>query len=132
MSSLLPVLASDPPQMELCNVCPKPGVCCNNFILGGGEERFPVESWRENAEALLVAWGLPFTVLGERTRIMDADGEHVVPEFGCTHVTGEGRCGIYNERPATCRTFVPGTDELCAFHHLHHAYRAEVAERYPE
>lgn len=36
MDSLLPVLRSEVPQMQLCNWCPKPGHCCNGFELSGG------------------------------------------------------------------------------------------------
>lgn len=77
----------------------------------------------EEAQAFLDDEKLPFTPLRVIEEVTYEDGTvGVIPIFGCTHVTAEGRCSIYETRPETCRIFVPGSDHLCVFHPLHQRY----------
>lgn len=116
MSTLLPILYSQPPQMSLCSICPEPGRCCKQVCLPSAPP-FWKSSWKEDARAWLTDNELPFAPhsIGT-THIADNGDEYVVIWFGCHNLTAQGLCGIYETRPDTCRTFVPGSDALCVFH----------------
>ena len=45
----------------------------------------------------------------------DADGK-VEWRFTCPALGADGRCTIYESRPAVCREYEPGQDILCARH----------------
>lgn len=62
--------------------------------------------------------GLPFlpehvipTKYFEGDAVSPLDREWV---YSCIHLTGEGRCGNYDERPNLCRIFRAGIDQPCA------------------
>jgi len=42
----------------------------------------------------------------------DSDGWFVLFEADCTHLEHDGRCGIYEDRPAICRTH---ENEFCEY-----------------
>jgi Fe-S-cluster containining protein len=113
MSSALVVL-NDDPRLQLCSICPTPGRCCKEFFIPGlGRGLFQGESWREEAAAQLEREDLPYEPIRAIARTCMPGWVMVV--FGCKHVTAEGCCSIYEERPDTCRIFIPTTDELCVF-----------------
>lgn len=118
MSTLLPVLYSQPPQMSLCSICPEPGRCCKQFCLPSAPS-FWEKSWREDAQKWLDENELPYAPHSRSQHACtdpETGDEYVLVWFGCNHVTPDGRCGIYETRPDTCRIFVPASDPLCAFH----------------
>jgi len=53
--------------------------------------------------------GLPF--------IPEVVNEHGYWIFNCPVLGPDGRCGDYENRPATCRSYEPGVDALCVLHH---------------
>lgn len=115
VSSLLPVLQSQAAPMSLCAICPEPGHCCKKFSLQGA---FLFEDWQADLEEVLRVGGVPFFRLHSLGPIVrdDIDGQDYVSVFlSCTNVSENGRCGIYESRPALCRKYVPTTDGLCVF-----------------
>lgn len=60
----------------------------------------------KGVQAADVWLGLPFLPLYK-----SPSGEW---RYWCQHLTREGRCGIYDQRPAVCRAYEPGSDRgLC-------------------
>lgn len=122
MSSLLPILNSHGAPGTLCSICPDPGKCCRNFLLSrnnGDQLTFWAETWREDAHAELDLRKLPFRIDRiESTSITASFREYVTLRYSCGHLTADGRCGIYEDRPDTCRLYTPGTSDLCAFGEL--------------
>lgn len=97
--------------MSLCDVCLNPGACCRDFIVSsfGGEtgKARPQEPMSlEKAEHLVLSMGLPFTPSRQQ------DGG--IWRFSCLALQHDGRCGIYEDRPGLCRSYVAGSDGLCA------------------
>jgi Fe-S-cluster containining protein len=117
---------------DLCAACPKPGVCCNNFVLANPDFRFLPENWESEADAQLREWDEPFVVRGEAWREECTYGKtYVTPYLGCNFVTEEGRCSIYENRPETCRIFRPGESALCVFHVNHVRMLVQAHESNP-
>ena len=94
----------------LCESCLRPGNCCTNLALRGGPYPFLAEAPMsfEAAEHLAMRNSLPFRPLWQ-----DADG---IWRWWCPSLSPEGRCTIYETRPALCRSYAAGSDKLC-FHH---------------
>lgn len=126
MSSLLPVLQENHPMMSMCNWCPEPGHCCKKFQLsapGNGEYGTNFSFWkgdrdgtlaRRDAEAELERRGVPFVIHSVDEEWRTERGHHFVRfYFCCPELLPSGRCGIYEERPDLCRSFIPGSDDLC-------------------
>ena len=110
--------------MTFCSICPEPGRCCRKFCLNHENDgrwealTFFRDSWREDAAEHARQQGHPFAPLEiiEHDPILDTEGrERVMVWWTCPKLTPEGRCGTYADRPRLCRTFVPGTNGLCAF-----------------
>jgi Fe-S-cluster containining protein len=103
--------------MSLCSICPEPGRCCKQFCLPSAPP-FWKSSWEEDAQAWLDKYELPYAPhsIGSTHTDEESGEEYVAVWFGCPHVTEKGLCGIYQTRPDTCRTFLPGSDSLCVFH----------------
>lgn len=116
------VILNNVPQMSLCSICHKPGACCSRFNLFVDQEENPMtvweNTWREDAQNILDERRLPFRPVELLGRFTDDESGDVygTPYFSCDHLTTEGQCGIYNERPRLCRTFVPASSPLCVFH----------------
>lgn len=73
------------------------------FVLGAGEwARWHLRTAVENHLRRL---SLPFLPLD-----MSPEGEW---RFWCPKLDANGRCGIYDDRPAACRNYEPQTDGLC-------------------
>lgn len=75
----------------------------------------------EDAEKLLperlAAAGLPFDPLSPGMLHRSPEGDPVlIWMFACRALTPTGRCGIYETRPAVCRTYEPASDGLCVHH----------------
>jgi Fe-S-cluster containining protein len=97
-------------EASLCETCTDPGRCCRRFSLNIGW--FSKANWKQEAEKALEQYNVPFYA----ESIYKEEAEMVVPWFSCTKLGGDGRCTIYDERPHVCRTYKPGSDELCAMH----------------
>ena len=94
----------------LCAVCLEPGACCKKLNLSGGPrsalgEHVGSPMSFERAEHIALKVGIPFRPSEQR-----ADGTWL---WTCNQLTDEGLCGIYESRPALCRSFAPGQDPLC-------------------
>jgi Fe-S-cluster containining protein len=121
--NLLPILAADAPQMSLCGICPVPGACCKGFKLSEPNEdgerwnpTFWVDSWEADASKWLQDKELDFVPARPAETWTAADGrEYCTVQFDCSHITEEGKCGIYATRPRLCRVYRPLSDPLCKF-----------------
>lgn len=75
----------------------------------------------EHAETVLperlAAAGLPFDPLSPGMLHRSPEGDPVlIWMFACRALTPTGRCGIYETRPAICRTYEAASDGLCVQH----------------
>jgi Fe-S-cluster containining protein len=121
MSELLPVLRENHPAMSLCTWCPMPGSCCKKFTLTskskecyGSNFSFWKGSAQQDAQKELDRRGLPFIPAGISVEGNTRRGHRFVQlEYDCPHLQADGRCGIYATRPDVCRSFIPGTNDLC-------------------
>lgn len=105
--------------LHLCDHCTKPGLCCREIHIYSGENARTLGGAETKLEALVWLatvyhfddWmshiGLPF--LPEQR---EENGDWVL---SCPHLTVEGRCGDYENRPRLCRTYEPGLDAPCVF-----------------
>lgn len=103
----------------LCESCIAPGSCCKKMHLTGGVSlhdgvRLGKPMSHELAEKLTALNGL-HTFFPTHQR---PDGSW---EFACTALQPDGRCGIYEDRPELCKSYVAGSDPLCV-----HYFSAEV------
>lgn len=101
-----------------CDVCPTPGVCCKDMHLSNAGGGAALSFWIDEGGSRLMALvqmakeALPFIPLeGE-------PGEHegrryIYFRVACPELRGDGRCGIYEHRPALCRSYQAGDDALC-------------------
>ena len=112
----------------LCDHCKLPGRCCTGFTLNHHAVRpeasdlevlaflatvvtsndprdgMPLVGTTKGSTNIMI--GLPFMPLS------NTEGYR---RFWCFNLdVTTGRCGDYENRPALCRHFEPGTDELCA------------------
>lgn len=103
--------------MSLCDTCRVPGHCCRRFILNGGDF-----AWRTT---MLEALAAASTVLHGTDDIGYQIGLPFVPFYRdsngrwwwwCPHLTRDGRCDDYENRPHVCRSFEPASDPLCIYH----------------
>lgn len=106
--------------MSACDTCPKPGNCCNDFVLNGVTVwtrplRFHKDSWEEGAFKYMRDQGMPFQPLRIDERFPEQDGE-VGVRWMCPVLTPAGRCGDYDNRPQLCRDYQPGDDRLCVLY----------------
>lgn len=110
------VRLDDLPQMTLCSICPKPGHCCKSFTLFTLDET-EVTFWRDGFEEQAKEYA-PFVPTIQAEYVSKETGEpYVSVRWSCPHLTGQGRCGIYETRPVICRRFLPGDkSQLCVFH----------------
>lgn len=119
MSSLLPVLHEHNPAMSLCQMCPKPGMCCKNFPLsqGGFEVTFWEGSWKKDVETFLKEKKLPFIPVKIHAYYQTKEFfKYVTVVYSCPKVTPEGRCSIYKDRPDLCKRYLPGESDICCFY----------------
>lgn len=121
MSTALVVL-NNVPQMHLCSICPKPGVCCSNFVLPG------ITFWEDDTPEFIILrmkeeQGIDHFIPVQQGQLFGFDDKSLKHygywRFSCSKLK-DGRCSIYNTRPAVCSDFVPTTGEgLCAFDEEH-------------
>jgi len=98
-----------------CDNCLVPGYCCRSFSLfrEGDEKTFWVDD-QESIQLFLKDEELPFLVNKEIGRWENKEGrEYATYSFRCPHLEDNGRCGIYEDRPKTCRIFEAGANPLC-------------------
>jgi Fe-S-cluster containining protein len=77
-----------------CDECK--GACCEYFVLKTRDVRLPDSDSRRWLEL--------------HAEVDDASTEMTF-DCRCTKLTTDGRCGIYETRPLTCRLFVPGSQD---------------------
>lgn len=113
------VILDNNPAMNLCSVCPKPGKCCSGFTLTNSTHNgsFWEDEWPSAGERLLKENDLPYVPMElDSIAVSDDDGRRFGRGlFKCEKLLPTGRCGIYDERPITCRIFIPGSNQLCVF-----------------
>lgn len=103
--------------VPLCDICRNPGACCRSFGLtrSSGE---PLALWdSQDKDEQLSAHGLPsFHVIDTiSTHIDETSGQNYsVHRYGCSLLQPDGRCGDYANRPQLCRSYVAGSDGICA------------------
>ena len=87
-----------------CDNCKNPGCCCKAFLLKNSElSAFSaIESKGETLQRLKLA-KLPFKPIRKGKQFW---------VFTCTKIK-KGKCEIYNNRPKLCKTYRPGTGNLC-------------------
>lgn len=105
-----------PVQKALCTHCGDPGLCCRDIRLPVGNglfgdaqtvlEALVVLATIKHADPWMGNTGLPF--IPERK---DENGWWVMQ---CIHLTPEGRCDDYENRPWLCRYHTPGVHMPCA------------------
>ena len=101
--------------MSMCDRCYAPGQCCKTMGLSiaGGD---PLTVWTDEPIApQMAAQGLPFETFMPLELFTDAETGRPYGTFlwRCTKLQPDGRCGIYEARPALCRSFEAGSDQLC-------------------
>lgn len=118
-------------EKSACDTCPKPGVCCKEFILNRYFDiaRPIQDQWEETQSAQTRR--LPFypirevkTSAGGKIRFnpdgtKSENGTESIWIFGCKNISPSGRCMDYENRPSTCRVFEPSSNALCALHPDH-------------
>lgn len=108
----LPVLRAEATAV-LCTICPDPGRCCRWFCF---HKSFWTDLGLASAQLRLVAENIPFIIEEWSETNKDENGrEYANVMCSCPKVTAEGLCSIYEDRPATCRRYAPGSDRLCVF-----------------
>jgi Fe-S-cluster containining protein len=119
VSELLPILADNAPQNLLCGICPAPGSCCSNFSLYGATDGNELTTWADEGIEAAVAHcevnNVPFVPDHIDRRFEHEGREYVTWRYSCPKLLANGRCGIYLERPETCRRYLSGKDALCVF-----------------
>lgn len=119
---------------SLCDRCFQPGACCKDLYLwgpsvpgapAGAPVHFPLDTWREDAARWIAdTQKLLYTKMGQQLafRADRVGGIWWSDEFKCWYANirwtcdalqPNGRCGIYDKRPDTCRVFEPASDSLC-------------------
>lgn len=118
--------------MSLCDTCRNPGQCCSGFTLNIGTPETYLEALVLMAT---VGNGTDPTregLFGQSFSLPDKtpeDWEHVwlglpfLPlwkdslgnwRYWCIHLSANGRCTIYEDRPPLCREYKAGSCRLCA------------------
>lgn len=94
----------------LCETCLSPGACCTDLFLSSVHGNSEVDSPMsfDRAEHWAMRERLPFRPLAQ-----NPDGKW---RWWCTALTPEGRCSVYEDRPALCRSYSAGKDGLCVHH----------------
>lgn len=102
-----------------CDVCPKPGSCCQDLHLST-ENGSLLSLWvdeggsRLKALVMMAERGLPF--LPNEGELGEVDGRKFAYfSVSCPELQGDGRCGIYQHRPQLCHDYKPGQDALCVY-----------------
>ena len=109
----LPILRTEATQV-FCEICPEPGHCCKGFTF---QKSFWKDEGLDAAQQVLTEGDVPFII--ERWAGYDwttKEGrayDWVV--CSCPKLEEDGRCGIYLDRPGTCRNYAAGSDPLCVF-----------------
>jgi len=95
--------------MSQCDTCRAPGHCCKGFALSLA---FSASNWRQEAESVMADKKLPFVPVRPIWHPEAEPGDTAVI-FDCTKLGPDGRCTIYDSRPALCASYEPGYDGLC-------------------
>lgn len=112
------VILNNVPQMNLCQVCPKPGHCCQGFELSTPNASFWIEDEKkeERINKFLKEKDLPFEICGAIWPPFECgENKYTAWIFNCPKLTSEGRCSIYKTRPKVCQNYIPSRDTLCCF-----------------
>lgn len=108
--------------MSLCDRCFAPGQCCRDLVLLR-EDGHTITTWvggdpvAELADRIGEHWFVPASVQGEWTVPEDAEEDagrtYRAHRWACRALGPDGRCTVYESRPALCRAFEPGSGPLC-------------------
>lgn len=101
---------------SVCDSCFVPGYCCRKLDLSNADGY--LSTWADQGHAgarrLMIECDLPFEPIHVTSTSVDEEGrEWVTWRWSCPKLQPDGRCGIYEQRPLTCRSFEAGTDPLC-------------------
>lgn len=100
---------------KLCDVCSKPGACCDDFVLS-------LTTWADEGDEGAIAMRdrreLPFVLADGPIGGVFQSEEHggrsyVQRRWRCPALSAGGRCTIYQSRPSPCRNYQSGSDALC-------------------
>ncbi len=84
-----------------CDRC-QPPVCCSYYTQ-------ELDTPRSKADFDHLLW----QIAHQDTQIYkDEDGWYLLVHRPCTHLDGQGRCGIYAERPQICRDY---SNDFCEY-----------------
>ena len=105
--------------MSLCDGCYSPGACCKRLRLYREEDGQTgyLTFWDDTpVQEQTKDWDdFPFVPLDRVRTDTDAESGRTYStwEFSCPKLLPSGRCGDYENRPALCRRYEPGSDPLC-------------------
>lgn len=105
--------------MSLCDTCRDPGHCCRRLRLWNEAGKEPT-SWADRgldgAQDAAVAFAAPFMPIEVAATFTDSETgrEFVSWWWRCDALMPDGRCGMYELRPALCRSYEPASSALCA------------------
>lgn len=99
------------------------GACCEKLVLWVNRRPWPATEDPVEAQQMIDNYAdgaLPFELLahGQTTYDNKHTGNHAW-YLRCKMIRRDGLCGIYEQRPEVCRSFVPGKDPLCVKHPEH-------------
>ena len=103
----------------LCDICRDPGACCRGFRLNVWISRgaTPEEAGEQMRERTKEQVGAPFPFEAIQPEPPGSDDANESPwdfwKWSCPKLAPDGRCSIYENRPAVCRQFEAGSDKLC-------------------
>lgn len=83
-------------QVNCATDCPDIGFCCRVFYLG----------IRSSHSRKLIEETTPFEIIAD----IEDDVSYVAK---CKNLQSDGMCCDYENRPETCKVFMPGKDNLC-------------------
>lgn len=107
--------------VSLCDQCYSPGACCKTIQFIKNDEWLthwvddPLWNVRDEPYTQMTDGETPSVLASFREPLLsDETGrQYGYAEFVCTKLLPNGRCGIYQDRPQLCKSFEPGSTELC-------------------
>lgn len=113
---------------DICDRCQRPGHCCFaiplmydfgtplDAVIYMASFIGRVKSNEDDYD--VIELGLPFIPLWR----IDGGPDR----YWCPHLTQDGRCGIYQFRPHTCRIYKAQSDPLCWHHDFDYSSKEEI------
>lgn len=106
--------------MSLCDKCYSPGACCKSFVLSDNDGVLLTIWLDEDANKQIADHDLPFEIEAVTTEYKHEESGRPYGTFSvsCPKLAENGRCTIYEDRPALCAKFEPRGGPLCVHFHL--------------